>query len=428
MLKTMLRKFTAPKAPVAPKPCGQRLETIMVPRSAMDRLPGDPYPMVQSVVDFTNHLTQAGRFTRNEIPVAAMRGYHCDYYLAQVLNGGHAQFVGNSGALLPLIIDDILTGLEAMGARNYLELARSMADWVAANPDEAALQTGFTGGIAAELAALDAPFFALNRSQPLQRFIADWIAGQPNLKVIDDVSLPSVLSAMMEMNPEFETRDTALEILTLEQMFSDPLRIGLGMAGAGAPGIEPLVAIAGGSQMQVAGEPQIVWSLRTAQAARFGTMTQDAATIYERIEHDNGHLGVISGPEDLKNITMDDIRKYKAPEVGAAIHAVPIDKIKAAQKLCDHLDVAAAISLLSRKLSGACKVDYASVRSAGPDGEGRIGVSLFLVSDNGCRAMSSIIREDGAILLSEPTHETLAVITRAEITAHRDIYQLPQAA
>lgn len=400
----------------------------MVPQSAMDKLPSDPYPMVQSIVDFTNHLTQVGRFNRTEIPTAAMQAYHCDFFLAQVLNGGHAQFVGNSGALLGPILDDVVAGLQAMGAQDYLTSVQVMVDWIAANPEEASLQTGFTGGIAPELKALDAPFFEMNRAQPLQRHIADWIAAQPNLKVIDDMSLPTALSAMMQMNPEYETRDTALEILTLEQMFNDPLRMGLGMAGATAPTLEPIVAIAGGAQMQLDGVAQTVWSVHSATSGRFGTVTDQAATLYERIEHDNGHLGLISGPYDLKNLNLDDIKTYRTPEVGAVINTVPKDTILAAQKLCAQLDAAASISLLVRKLNGPCKIDYASVRSAGPDDLGRVGVSVCLITDGARRAMSAVIREDGAMLLSEPRHETLSVVTRAEIDAHLHRYQLPQAA
>lgn len=58
----------------------------------------DDKEIVSAVVDeYVNDLRQRGYYLKGELPANAMRSYNTDYYLAQVANGGHGQFMHNSG-------------------------------------------------------------------------------------------------------------------------------------------------------------------------------------------------------------------------------------------------------------------------------------------------------------------------------------------
>ncbi len=138
-----------------------RLTTVIVPRKWVDAAatPEGDYHMSAAIVDYVNDVQQAGVFARHEMPAKAMQAYHADYYLAQVNNGGHSQFIGNSGELLRTITADALAGLEAMGARTQHQILIEMAAWAVANPADAGAQDGFS--VRAEpLDGLDKRFYA----------------------------------------------------------------------------------------------------------------------------------------------------------------------------------------------------------------------------------------------------------------------------
>lgn len=80
----------------------------------------DPGEIVESNVSSVNALLEE-YLSIDEVAVDAIRSYYVDYYLAQVNNGGFAQFVYNSG-WSPVVIQRIREGLQAMGARQHLEV------------------------------------------------------------------------------------------------------------------------------------------------------------------------------------------------------------------------------------------------------------------------------------------------------------------
>jgi hypothetical protein len=84
---------------------------IIVPENAYRS--ESPAELVQAVVNFVNFALRQAYFNRDEIAQNAMRAYHVDFYLAQVNNGGHAQFAANSN-MLDVILKDVGEGLDAM--------------------------------------------------------------------------------------------------------------------------------------------------------------------------------------------------------------------------------------------------------------------------------------------------------------------------
>jgi hypothetical protein len=100
----------------------------------------NPSYRTETVVEIVNRLLFDGGFTRAELPPELLMGYSVDYYLAQVNNGGHAQF-GHNSRLVEGTLSDIRQGLVAMGD---LEAAGIFADFEAYRRDDPA---GFTQGL-----------------------------------------------------------------------------------------------------------------------------------------------------------------------------------------------------------------------------------------------------------------------------------------
>ncbi|MDA9498273.1 DMP19 family protein [Bradyrhizobium sp. CCBAU 11357] len=122
---------------------GGRLATVVVKRDALDaaRDSKNAEYLTGAVVEFVNEIQRVGVYSGRELPAVAMQAYHADYYLAQVYNGGHSQFIRNTGIkMLPTTSGDALAGLKAMGASAQHQILQEMIAWVEAHPGEAALQ------------------------------------------------------------------------------------------------------------------------------------------------------------------------------------------------------------------------------------------------------------------------------------------------
>lgn len=419
MIKALLQKAKTalePKRqathPVAETPkYQQHLDLIVVPKSAMDAYPEDANPLVEALVNYVNFLTQQAQFNRFEIPAEAIQAFHADYYLAQVNNGGHAQFVGNSGANLAYTLSDVTAALAAMGATSHLSLAEKMAEWTAKNPDEAEAQTGFEGGIAPELAALDGPFYELEKSSPIRGYLAAWIADLEVLQVVDDAMMPRVLQGIKSLNPNLNARQSKSRIAKLVNQLSNPLFLGLGIAGASAQEIEPLLQIGNGSYRDVDGESQMTWFVQTTKGKRFGVSNDAAVELRELVDTNERPIS-----NDLSNVTSEDIRSYKPISVGKLINSVPLAQVDVARNICESLNAPIAIELLLSKLPDDTTADFASIRSTGKSPDGKLGASICVVCNRGRAAYSVIVEESGSRIVSEPAQDVLAEITPEDIS------------
>ena|SRR5688500_10236843 len=95
---------------------------IVVRRSVFED--ADDWKIVSAVInEYVNPLMHRGYYLRSELPPNVMRSYHTDYYMAQVANGGHGQFMHNS-RMEPLILRDIREGLAAIGIEHHVGLFR----------------------------------------------------------------------------------------------------------------------------------------------------------------------------------------------------------------------------------------------------------------------------------------------------------------
>ena len=74
---------------------------------------------VQLVVDHVNRLIEDGSWDYSELPKLLLDVYYCDYLMAQVLNGGFAQFFYNSQGKCNAIVS---AGLKALNTPDYSTL------------------------------------------------------------------------------------------------------------------------------------------------------------------------------------------------------------------------------------------------------------------------------------------------------------------
>lgn len=178
---------------------------IAVKQSAYDAF--DPYAIVQANIDFVNTMMQEGGCVHAELPVNALRSYFVDYYLAQVLNGGLSQFVGNSG-WKPNVVRHCFDGLKAMGLKTHYLLFRNLEKLL--NSDRARAEyiadtRGF-GDIDPSIAILDDKFTEQHDKHNVVEGNAAWLKSLPELLVVADDEYDAAIEALQAANPHRTSR------------------------------------------------------------------------------------------------------------------------------------------------------------------------------------------------------------------------------
>ncbi len=385
---------------------------IIVPRSAFDAWPEDSDPLVDAIVDYVNTLSNQGLFKRSEIHAVARQAFHCDYYLAQVLNGGHAQFVGNTGALIGETWDDVIAALLAIGEENHLLLAHAGQKWVQENPELAKQQTGFDGGIDPALAKLDKPFYLLNTKSPLRPKIAEWLAMHPDLIVVEDDELQGEMQNLIDAHPLLQHRKAILTCAGVTGQLSNPLQVGVSMACGRVVPPDFLVRLENGSYKSVEGEMKMTFSVKTLSGTCFATPVEgQGVTLYECTQHDNSHL-----PENRFDATLDDIQAYRPAEIGRQLSHVPQEEFLEAIALMTQLRAGEAIHLLSTRL-GQNEVPALTILKVGclPNGQDALICGHFV---KGRVLVYKVTAQEATCELTGEDVQELARVSRAEITFH----------
>jgi hypothetical protein len=322
-----------------------RLTTVIVPRKWVDAAgtPDGDYHMSAAIVDYVNDVQQAGVFARHEMPAKAMQAYHADYYLAQVNNGGHSQFIGNSGELLRTITADALAGLEAMGAKAQHQILIEMAAWAATNPADAGAQDGFS--IRAEpLDGLDKRFYAAEAETPIAPLAARWIAGWPELSIVEDDGYASAIGEIAAANPFLAPRLVWKNVQEIRYQLTDPLQIAVAAAcGAAEPQPEIKTGVGGGFYQEIEGEQCLAFVVATQNGERLCVPDDSGgARLYECIQQS-------PLPEFGPGTNAGDIANYKPPLAGARLSAVAADTIQRFVDTANEAQVPEAIDLMLRK-------------------------------------------------------------------------------
>ena len=190
-------------------PQSVRVREILIRRSIFDS--PDKDRLLQAICGLVNTLQDYGAYTRQELPAELMQAYHVDYYDAQVQNGGHAQFIGNSNWNED-IVGDVERGIAAMQADDYLALFRSVRARVDADhalKASAVASRGFSdlgGGMVGDLNEHDERFFSLSRSRSLRDFMQDWLRTLDMVRLVPDREWLGELHSTIMANPLRQAR------------------------------------------------------------------------------------------------------------------------------------------------------------------------------------------------------------------------------
>jgi hypothetical protein len=183
------------------EPQGLICPHILVREDAVDDPSGAE--LVQSTVEFVNWAMSDAQLLPGEFPAEAFCAYFADYYLAQVNNGGHGQWAGNSG-FNPLVVKPAGWALEAMGASEYLEVYR---DFMRMMDDKtlaaAIIERGGFGERSPAEDDIDDRFYALDVdfSYPMLKKSGAWLRALPCLRPLAPEELSAACAEVEAANP-----------------------------------------------------------------------------------------------------------------------------------------------------------------------------------------------------------------------------------
>lgn len=134
-------------------------------------------------IDFVNALFKE-LLTPEEVSHDALLSYYVDYYLAQVNNGGFAQFVYNTG-WKQSVVALVKEGLSTIGATKHAELFEK-CDWLVAKQASKLsrfLASAFFGKNTDRdrFNAINEQFSSLEKTESLERLNAAWLKSRPGL-------------------------------------------------------------------------------------------------------------------------------------------------------------------------------------------------------------------------------------------------------
>ena len=396
---------------------------VIVRRSAVEAVRADPgaHDLVHAVVDFVNSMLGHGCYGRDEISQKALQVYHADYYLAQVNNGGHSQFIRNCGGNAPFIWADASAGLEAMGAANHADLLARMIEWAETHPEEAAGQTGFDGGRAGALDELDTAFYAAEKETPMIRLSTRWILGWPELCITEDADFHQAVDCLAFLNPMRGERMIANRVRSFEHQINNWLHAAIGMAATAAPETEVRLHIGGGAMMNVEGEQAMVWSLQTNKGRRFARVTDAGAQLFECVEADNPPMPDIGDTEGMLKAVKDGrMAMFKPPLVGPCLSCVEAEQIAEAIQYGNRFNAAAAFDMMLRKMGDESESVPVSAIGASRDDDGIVTVRWIIATAD--QPFVALVTARGTKLFRPGEKMPVVSLSADDIAEHAEAY------
>ncbi|MEM6585696.1 MAG: DUF4375 domain-containing protein [Pseudomonadota bacterium] len=202
-------------------PATAHLPVIIVRQSALDS--EDVYELPYAVVQYVNYVLQEAMFLRSEIPQEAMWAFHVDYYIAQVNNGGHSQYVGNSG-WHDYQIADIRAGLKAIGQEDAIELYEDLCAFADSHPEQ--FQDGMDargfGQFPEFFSKADTLFYA-GINDRLMQGNRDFVASLDCIMPVADDEIQGIMEGLGARNPHYDQRKKEREDAAAESRRKDPI-------------------------------------------------------------------------------------------------------------------------------------------------------------------------------------------------------------
>ncbi len=183
--------------------------SVVVARDAADS--PEAWRSVASLIDIVNELFGA-MLTPDEIGDATLVHYYVDFYVAQVDNGGHSQFLANSlGSDASRIIRLVSEGIARLdipeAQRIWAEFVRRSTELTPEQIDDVARGSVDEDGFhpLEVLDQLDDEFVGKVGST-LAQANAVWLRSRPELVILDDDDIPAYVAARAARLPDLAER------------------------------------------------------------------------------------------------------------------------------------------------------------------------------------------------------------------------------
>ena len=409
----MVNIFSRKPPPEPPRPA-PRLRAvpqppIVVRRSVADG--GDAAALVQSAVDYVNAMMQQGQYRRDELAPQAMWSYHTDYYLAQVANGGHGQFVANSLWAQP-IIDDIRKGLAAMSAAPYDAIFDDLCKLIEADDERAkgiAAGRGF-GDIDPVIKALDDRFFAAKCYEVITPANAAWLRTLPELQIVDDARFAERMRELFRANPHFALRTEQAERAKLEFAITDPMQVAARLLSVASRRLPFRFISHGNHDKAPDGREGMGWMIVLGAAQSRMFVFDDVAILCDMQLSDGQVLTAEIRARHEAQLKAGDRSSLKlyAEIKNVEVARIPASLITEAREAAAKHPVVTAAQLLIRKLAKDDKVV-----SISPAMKHNSGAMLWLVET--AQRVGVLGFANGGATLMKPSGEPLAVLKPAEL-------------
>jgi Domain of unknown function (DUF4375) len=288
---------------------GLIIKELVLPRESANS--DDPYDVVHRNIQFVNYLCETALFLPEEIVPEAMWSYQVDYYLGQVNNGGHGQYVGNS-RMLASIIEPTKRGLAAMGAIDYGAIYADLHTILASNRDlaERTAAGGGFGEIDPAIKELDRRFFAIDGTDRLIAQNRAFLLGLKNLRLVRSSAWKRELERLGRLNAKREERALAARRRVEEIAAKDPrmilakeLCVRAGRVFVKWTGVNP------GCQLD--GKRADGWFMATDKGAAVAFFQTDGALLF-KFERTVPDLLTRSAAQVIRYLTRNH-RKLRAP-------------------------------------------------------------------------------------------------------------------
>ncbi|WP_420412443.1 DMP19 family protein [Roseibium sp.] len=140
----------------------------------------------QQLVDWVNVLFHDAKFSREEVPAKFRAAYYFSFYDTQVKNGGHSQFIANSGPRRLLFLEDAMEATKSFSELQHYEILEELIGWIKENPSEVDIQTGFQGGRSPFLDILDDRYFSQSKEKDSLVTNCNWILGWQDVDILSE--------------------------------------------------------------------------------------------------------------------------------------------------------------------------------------------------------------------------------------------------
>ncbi len=305
----------------------------------------EPYELVQSINDFVKWCIDEFHYTRDEISQKALQAYCADYYLAEVNNRGHSQFIHNCRASAEFTFRDACAGLTSMGAP-HSRILKDMMQWVEANPKEVAAQGAFEPR-SPYLGKLDDEFDDLEKLKSMIDYSAQWIFSWPELQIVPDDSYLNAMSQCKAANSKYMDRHLLKIVQKLEFDSTDETRVAIGLALTNLPEPETLVKLGGGFYTEIEGRQQVAFIIETNKGKRKIVLGDSDVRLFEYFDGNAPKLNKYFRPFKVEKIlALIQSLKYREPSVGRRIAIVTQQSVADAIEVSKANLAGAAVGLL----------------------------------------------------------------------------------